>query len=85
MQNKFAISPLNILDIGCGTGAIGISLAAMLPHANVTAIDIEPIAVETSNENARRILGTNDSNRYTAVQSFCCRLCNYTRYGTAFT
>jgi release factor glutamine methyltransferase len=66
----FHNAPLTVLDIGCGTGAIGISLAAMLPpHAHVTAIDIEPIAVQTSNENAKRILVKHDSNRYTAILS----------------
>ena len=51
---------IKILDIGCGTGVIGISLADQLNgRARVHAIDIEPIAVETSRENAKRILGEN--------------------------
>jgi release factor glutamine methyltransferase len=57
---------LNILDIGCGTGAIGIALADQLPHSQVTAIDIDPIAVEVSNRNAQHIL-KDDSERYRAV------------------
>jgi release factor glutamine methyltransferase len=58
---------LQILDVGCGTGAIGVSLAAMLPETTqVVAIDVEPIAVSTSNDNARAILGS-DCNRYQAV------------------
>lgn len=60
---------LHILDIGCGTGAIGVSLAAMLPNSQVTAIDIEPIAVKTSNENAKLILDGSNVNRYKAVVS----------------
>jgi release factor glutamine methyltransferase len=55
----------NILDVGCGTGAIGIALAHRLPHAHVTAIDVEPVAVQVSHDNALRILG--DSQRYQAI------------------
>lgn len=58
---------LRILDVGCGKGAIGISLAALLPEiAQVVAIDVEPIAVSASNENARAVLG-NASNQYQAI------------------
>lgn len=53
-----------ILDIGCGTGCIGIALAHQIPHASITAIDIEPIAVETSKKNALAILGSEDVHRY---------------------
>jgi len=49
-----------ILDVGCGTGVIGISLAKLLPDAMVEAIDIEPIAIVTSMENAQRVLLLND-------------------------
>ena len=49
-------SPVHILDVGCGTGVIGISLAELLPDATVEAIDVEPIAIETSMENAQRVL-----------------------------
>jgi release factor glutamine methyltransferase len=46
--------PVRILDVGCGTGCIGIALAHQ--GAQVTAIDIEPVAVETSWENAQAVL-----------------------------
>jgi release factor glutamine methyltransferase len=48
--------PLRILDVGCGTGVIGISLADLLQESIVEAIDVEPIAIETSMENAKIIL-----------------------------
>jgi release factor glutamine methyltransferase len=43
---------LRILDVGCGTGAIGLALARMFPNASITAIDISPEAVALSMENA---------------------------------
>ncbi len=40
-----------VLDIGCGSGIIGIS-AALLGANNVVGVDIDPVAVKVSNENA---------------------------------
>tara|TARA_Y100001960_G_scaffold194390_1_gene203491 strand:- start:40 stop:597 length:558 start_codon:yes stop_codon:yes gene_type:complete len=42
----------SILEIGCGTGIIGISLA--LKGNKVTAVDINPLAVEAARSNAKR-------------------------------
>lgn len=58
-------SALSILDVGAGTGAIGIALAAHLPHAVVTAIDINPIAVKLANDNANLLTV---SARYTCLE-----------------
>ena len=55
-----------ILDVGCGTGCIGVSLAAKFRHLQVSAIDVEPVAVQTSRENARQILGSQWSDQYDA-------------------
>jgi release factor glutamine methyltransferase len=58
----------NILDVGCGTGVIGIALADTIQHSRVVAIDIEPIAVATSLANAKLILGSNFAERYVALE-----------------
>ena len=50
------ISEPKILDVGAGTGAIGIALLSKLPTAACYAIDINEVAVELANENAMHIL-----------------------------
>jgi release factor glutamine methyltransferase len=46
---------LSILDIGSGTGCIGITLAKRL-NAAVTCVDINPAATELTLENAKKLL-----------------------------
>ncbi|HHV28226.1 MAG TPA: class I SAM-dependent methyltransferase [Clostridium sp.] len=43
----------NILDIGCGYGVIGISLALLNPNSKITMIDINERAVDLASENIR--------------------------------
>jgi release factor glutamine methyltransferase len=43
----------SIIDIGSGSGAIAIALAASFPSARVTGIDISPAAIRTATINAR--------------------------------
>ena len=46
-----------ILDIGCGSGAIGIALALNLPDSDITAIDISQDAVDQTMENWKKTGG----------------------------
>ncbi len=43
---------IRILDLGTGTGAIALSLASELPHAEITATDISEPALQIAAENA---------------------------------
>ena len=48
---------IRILDVGCGTGAIGIAIAHQYPQlVQVVALDVLPKAVQLSNENAIEFL-----------------------------
>jgi release factor glutamine methyltransferase len=44
-----------ILDIGTGTGAIALALAAQLPNASITATDISPATLAVAQENAANL------------------------------
>jgi release factor glutamine methyltransferase len=44
--------PLRLLDLGCGSGVIGVSLAARVPNLEVWAIDASPEAVAATRANA---------------------------------
>jgi len=57
-------SPGRILDLGCGYGLIGLAVAAAVPEADVTAVDVNERAVSLANENAAS-LGVAD--RFRAV------------------
>jgi ribosomal protein L11 methyltransferase len=46
-------APGSMLDLGCGSGVLAVA-AAQLGFAPVTALDVDPAAVEAAGENARR-------------------------------
>ncbi len=41
-----------VLDLGCGSGVLGIAAAKRLPAASVVATDIDPIAIDVARANA---------------------------------
>lgn len=47
------LEPASLLDLGCGSGVLAIA-AARLGCAPVLAVDVDPVAVEVTVENARR-------------------------------
>ena len=56
----------NILDLGCGYGALGLTLAVAKPQCKVTLADINPRAMALCQRNATRL---NLSQRVTILQS----------------
>ncbi len=43
------------LDLGCGYGVIGLAIAAAVPLATITAVDVNDRAIALANENARSL------------------------------
>jgi release factor glutamine methyltransferase len=72
---------LNLLDLGCGTGCIGLTLSSMYPNISVTLSDISKEAIDVAIYNSQHISqpnpmgkkppGTNvaKNNKYKFIQS----------------
>ena len=60
---------VRVLDVGCGTGAIGIALAKYFGSTKiqVVAVDISNVAVEVTQQNAQQILSSSTENDYFKV------------------
>ncbi|MCX7045635.1 MAG: peptide chain release factor N(5)-glutamine methyltransferase [Candidatus Sumerlaeota bacterium] len=61
---------LSILDLGTGSGAIGLTLAAEIPEAHVVCSDLSAAALNVARENAGRLgLADIDTGRIAFIQS----------------
>jgi ribosomal protein L11 methyltransferase len=47
------VRPGRVADVGCGTAVLALAAAATLPEAGIVASDIDPVAVEVAEANAR--------------------------------
>jgi release factor glutamine methyltransferase len=43
-----------IADVGCGSGAVAVTLAKLLPQSKIIALDISPTALKLTSRNAKR-------------------------------
>lgn len=59
----------NVLDVGCGTGCIGLAIARHRPRAKVVGIDVSSEAVKLSNDNAAKVLVGKGCGKYVAVRA----------------
>lgn len=60
IQNDFeSLSEKTVLDIGCGSGCIGITLASLYKNFDVTGIDISNKAINIATKNAKQLKVTN--------------------------
>lgn len=53
--NNLYTENIKILDIGCGSGVIGLTIKQKFPHATVDLLDISKEALEVAKENAKRL------------------------------
>lgn len=55
IKTHFDSDKLDIIDLGCGSGAIGLTLKSKLPNSNVTLLDISSEALDVSKTNSFRL------------------------------
>lgn len=54
IDSYFNTSKLNVIDLACGSGAIGITMKLENPELNIDMSDISPLAIETAKKNIQR-------------------------------
>ena len=83
-RNNAVQKRVRILDVGSGSGAIGLALARIFPEAEVVAIDLSPEAVALSKENAallqlnKQESATLKSGDHCRYQVLCCSAKDFT-------
>ncbi len=55
IEKLFDHRDLKVIDLGCGSGCIGITLKKKIPSLNVTLLDISPLALEVAKKNANNL------------------------------
>lgn len=55
LRHRFPEAPLQLADIGTGSGVIGLSMLALLPSARLAAVDLSEPALLVARKNARRM------------------------------
>jgi release factor glutamine methyltransferase len=58
-MSRKSLNPSTVVDLGCGTGCIGLSIAAAVPRAQVILIELNQDALDVAIRNAAR-LGVSD-------------------------
>ncbi len=54
-EDRPAERPVEVLDLCCGSGVVGLTAAAEAPGVRVTLIDLSETAIECTNRNAREL------------------------------
>ena len=55
IEEVFLNKNLKLIDLGTGTGCIGITIKKKIPSLNVTLVDISPKALKVAQENAKNL------------------------------
>ncbi len=52
LDTSLQVKPRRVLDLGCGSGLLGLAAARLWSGCEIVAVDVDPEAVETTKENA---------------------------------